>query len=318
MATDVATRPARSTLSLPAQVTIVDVTPRDGLQDADRSITCAQKLRFIAALVAAGVRNIEATSFMHPAWIPQLADADAVAARLPRDTDVVYSALVPNMRGYERARAAGIREVTLVVSASESHNKANLNRSTGESLAQLADVAARAQHDGVVVRGAIATAFGCPFEGAIAPAAVLRVVHAYRAMGLTRLSLADTIGAGNPRQVYDLFTLARTETSPDVTLSAHFHDRSGYGLANVFAALQAGVDIFDAAIGGLGGCPYAPGAPGNLSTEDLAAYLDAMGISTGVSLAGLAAARALVMAALAEGAPVTDSHSMRATPSPAG
>ncbi len=295
----------------PSQVTVVDVTPRDGLQDADRFVTSEQKLTFIRALIDAGVRAIEATSFMHPKWIPQLADADYVATHLPQHPDVLYSALIPNMRGYERARAADIQEVTLVISASESHNRANLNRSVEDSLAQLREVAARARTDGIAVRGAIATSFGCPFEGKVAPDAVLRIVRAYAEMEVQQVSLADTIGVGNPRQVYELFMQARQVLPENVSLSAHFHDRAGYGLANVFAALQAGVTTFDAAIGGLGGCPYAPGAPGNLSTETLVEYLETMGLSTGISLPKLAAARVQLLADLAHGEPVTTSHSMR-------
>ncbi len=299
------------TLAWPERVTVVDVTPRDGLQDEGTFVSSEEKLAFIEALLEAGVRHVEATSFMHPKWIPQLADADTVAARLPRRDGVVYSGLIPNRRGYERARAARVDEVTLVVSASESHNRANLNRAVEESVAQLREVAAQARTDGALVRGAVATSFGCPFEGKVAPEAVLRIVRAYAEMGVAQVLLADTIGSGNPRQVYELFIQARRELPERISLSAHFHDRAGYGLANVLAALQAGVTTFDAAVGGLGGCPYAPGAPGNLSTETLVEYLDAMGIATGISLAGLAKARERLMAALAHGEPVTTSHSMR-------
>jgi hydroxymethylglutaryl-CoA lyase len=302
---------SNSSSTWPLQVTVVDVTPRDGLQDADHFVTSEQKLSFIHALLDAGIVAIEATSFMHPKWIPQLADADYVATHLPQHPGVIYSALIPNMRGYERAQAAHIEEITLVVSASESHNRANLNRSVDESLAQLRQVAERARTDGVMVRGAIATAFGCPFEGKVAPEAVLRIVHAYAEMGLQQVSLADTIGVGNPRQVFTLFQEARQMLPENISLSAHFHDRAGYGLANVFAALQAGVTTFDAAIGGLGGCPYAPGAPGNLSTETLVEYLEAMGFATGISLAKLAAARMQLLEDLAHGEPVTTGHSMR-------
>ena len=295
----------------PTQVTVVDVTPRDGLQDADRFVTSEQKLTFIATLIDAGIRAIEATSFMNPRWIPQLADADFVATHLPQHPDVLYSALIPNMRGYERARAANIKEVTLVISASESHNRANLNRSVEESLGQLREVAKRARGDGIAVRGAVATSFGCPFEGKVAPESVLRIVRAYAEMEVQQVSLADTIGVGNPHQVYNLFQQTRQELPENVSLSAHFHDRAGYGLANIFAAIQAGVTTFDAAIGGLGGCPYAPGAPGNLSTETLVEYLETMGFATGISLPSLAVAREQLLADLAQGEPVTTSHSMR-------
>jgi hydroxymethylglutaryl-CoA lyase len=295
----------------PAQVTVVDVTPRDGLQDADHFVTSEQKLAFINCLLDAGLQAIEATSFMHPRWIPQLADADYVASHLPRRSEVVYSALIPNMRGYERARASNIEEVVLIVSASESHNRANLNRSVEESLAQLRQVAARAHEDGMVVRGGVATAFGCPFEGNVDQEAVLHIVLAYAEMGVQMVSLADTIGVGNPHQVFTLFQRVRQELPEHITLAAHFHDRAGYGLANVFAALQAGVTTFDAAIGGLGGCPYAPGAPGNLSTEAIVEYLEAMGFTTGISLTKLATAREQLLQDLAHGEPVTTGHSMR-------
>lgn len=302
----------------PHEVVVVDVTPRDGLQDAPSLVPVEEKLAFIAALVASGVRHIEVTSFMRPEWIPQLADADEVAARLPHGDGVVYSGLAPNLRGYERARRAGVTAVTLTVSASESHNRANLNRGIADSMAQLAAVVARAHDDGVSARGSVATAFGCPFEGTVAPEAVLRIVRAYAAMGVDQISLADTIGVANPRQVYELFDLTRQEAPETVALSAHFHDSRGYGLANVFAALQAGVTIFDAALGGLGGCPYAPGAPGNLSTEALVAYLHAMGLSTGITAAGLSSAREQILQALDRGAPVAPVAQKQATLSTTG
>lgn len=295
----------------PTTVTVVDVTPRDGLQDAAAFVPTTRKLAFIEALLDAGVRHIEATSFVHPKWVPQLADADDLAARLPRRDGVVYSALTLNMRGYERARAAGVDEIVLVISASESHNRANLNRAIDESLEQMRAVAAEARKDGITMRGGVATAFGCPFEGAVAPEAALRIARAYVEMGVSVVSLADTIGVANPHQVYDLFTQLRAETPASIPLAAHFHDPRGYGLANVFAALQAGVTTFDAAVGGLGGCPYAPGSTGNLSTEALLQFLSDMGFSTGVSLDAMAAARAQILADIAHGEPVDTSHSIR-------
>ena len=295
----------------PTTVTVVDVTPRDGLQDAAAFVPTARKLAFIEALLDAGVRHIEATSFVHPKWVPQLADADALAPQLPRREGVVYSALTLNMRGYQRARAAGIDEIVMVISASESHNRANLNRAIDESLAQMREVAAEARKDGVTMRGGVATAFGCPFEGAVAPEAALRIAQAYVEMGVGIVSLADTIGVAQPRQVYELFTRLRAETPADIPLAAHFHDPRGYGLANVFAALQAGATTFDAAVGGLGGCPYAPGSTGNLSTEALLRFLEDMGFTTGVSLDALARARAQILADIASGEPVDTSHSIR-------
>ena len=304
------------TISWPEEVTIVDVTARDGLQDADTIITPEQKLTLVERLIEAGVRHIEVTSFMHPKWIPQLADADTVASNVPRIPGVTYSALIPNMRGYERARAANIDEVVLVVSASNSHNRANLNRSTDESLQQLADVAAHAKRDGIRIRGAIATAFGCPFEGNVASTDVMRVAQAYADMQVEQVSLADTIGVANPRQVYTLFTQVRSMLPSNISLAAHFHNRAGNAIANVFAALIVGANSFDAAIGGLGGCPYAPGAPGNIATETLVDFMEQMRVATGISLESISVAREQLMDALAHGEPVTSSHSMRRTSAP--
>jgi hydroxymethylglutaryl-CoA lyase len=295
-------------IAWPDNITIVDVTPRDGLQDADRLISTEQKLQLISDLIDAGVRHIEVTSFVHPAWVPQMADADQVAAHLPRHEGVTYSALVPNMRGYVRARAAGITEIALVVSASESHNRANLNRSIAETLAQLTEVAEQARADGIALRGAISTSFGCPFEGTVPIAAVARVAQAYAAMGVQQIAPADTIGVGNPRQVYELFNYLRKELPPTVTLTAHFHDRQGYGLANVFAAIQAGITRFDTAVGGLGGCPYAPGAPGNLATEAVVDFLEQMGFATHIALEKLTQARMCLLEALSHGEPAVSRH----------
>ena len=299
-----------STGAWPDSITIVDVTPCDGLQDADRLISTEQKLQLIGDLIEAGVRHIEVTSFVHPAWVPQMADADQVAANLPRHADVTYSALVPNMRGYARARAAGITEIALVVSASESHNRANLNRSIDETLAQLTEVAAHARADGIALRGAISTSFGCPFEGTVPISAVARIARAYAEMGVQHIAPADTIGVSNPRQVYELFNYLRKELPPSVTLTAHFHDRQGYGLANVFAAIQAGITRFDTAVGGLGGCPYAPGAPGNLATEAVVDFLEQMGFATRISLDKLTQARVRLLEALSHGEPAVSRHAL--------
>lgn len=297
------------TATWPESVTIVDVTARDGLQDADRMISTEQKLQLIRDLINAGVRNIEATSFVHPRWVPQLADADQLMTKLPAYDGVTYSVLVPNIRGYQRAKAAGSTEIALVVSASESHNKANLNRSIADTLVQLSEVAAQAKADGIAVRGAISTSFGCPFEGKVAPEAVERVVQAYVAMGVQQIALADTIGVGNPKQVFELFKRIQREVPPTTSLIGHFHDRRGYGLANVFAALQTGVSRFDVALGGLGGCPYAPGAPGNLATEVVVEFLEEMGLKTGINLESLSKAYSSLMQALASGEEVKTSHS---------
>jgi hydroxymethylglutaryl-CoA lyase len=271
----------------PGRVTITDVGPRDGLQNEAVELSTDDKLRLVEALLDAGVRRVEVTSFVHPKWVPQLADADALVPTLPRRAGVVYSALVPNDRGYDRARAAGIDHVLLVVSASERHNRANLNRSTEESLASLAPLVRRAKADGAHAAVGISTSFGCPFEGRVPAERVLAIASRLAEAGADAVGLADTVGHGNPAQVRDLFERARAELPASVELVAHFHDTRGLGLANALAALEAGVTHFDASIAGLGGCPYAPGATGNIATEELVYMLEEMGVATGIDLARL-------------------------------
>jgi hydroxymethylglutaryl-CoA lyase len=273
-------------VKLPAAVEIVEVGPRDGLQNEPVTVPAAGKVELIASLRAAGIRRFEATSFVSPRWIPQLADAEAVIAALTQDEKVVYGALVPNERGYERARAAGVREVALVISATEGHCRANLNCSVEEQLVKLGGICTRARTDGITVRANISTVFGCPFDGVPTLEQVLHVVSRVAGLGIREITLSDTIGVGNPRQVAEVFDAVRAE-HPDVLFGAHFHDTRGLALANVIAALQAGIALFDSSIGGLGGCPYAPGASGNVATEHLVYMLTEMGIETGVSLAGL-------------------------------
>ncbi len=268
----------------PAAVTVTEVGPRDGLQNEPVELSTGEKAALIEALLAAGLTHIEATAFVHPKWIPRLKDAEALLARLPRREGVVYSALVPNERGYERARAAGVDHVVLVLSASDSHNRANLNRTTAQSLAVLEPLIARAKADGCHVAAAVSTAFGCPFEGPVPAERVLGLARQLAAAGADAVVLADTVGHGNPAQVRDLFERAREALPPRTGLVAHFHDTRGLGLANALAALEAGVAHFDASIAGLGGCPYAPGATGNVATEELVYMLESMGIRTGVDL----------------------------------
>lgn len=292
----------------PDSVTIVEVGPRDGLQDQHVILSTEAKLRFIQLIAAAGFRRIEATSFTNPKWIPPLADADDLAAGLGAihgsAGPITWSALIPNQKGYERAHNARVAEVILVVSASESHNRANVNRSVAESLAGFREITRQARRDGIRVRGAVATAFGCPFEGAVPPQQVISIARAYAEMGVDELCLADTIGSGQPRQVSELFEAAAA-AFPQIPLAAHFHDRRGYGLPNVLAALAAGVTVFDSSVGGLGGCPYAPGAPGNISTRMLVAFMSDMGVKTGIDLDGVEAAEKLVLQMLRE---TTTSH----------
>jgi hydroxymethylglutaryl-CoA lyase len=265
-------------------VTITEVGPRDGLQNEAVQVATEDKLRLVEALVDAGLRHIEATSFVHPKWIPQLGDADELARRLPRRQGLVYSALVPNERGYDRARAAGIDHVLVFLSASESHNQANVNRPVDASLAALEPLVARAKRDGTHVAVGISCSFGCPFEGPVSADRVMAIARRLVDAGVDAVGLADTVGHGNPAQVRDLFERARAELPAGIELVAHLHDTRGLGLANALAALEAGVTHLDSAIAGLGGCPYAPGATGNVATEELVYMLEAMGVSTGVAL----------------------------------
>jgi hydroxymethylglutaryl-CoA lyase len=270
------------TMHVPDAVTVMEVGPRDGLQNESIIVPTEQKLALIERLIAAGLMEIEATSFVHPRWIPALADADDVMAALPRGGGVRYSTLVPNLRGYERA-AAAVRpdEIVLFCSASESHNRANLNRSTAESLEQLALVAARARADGFRLRGAISTSFWCPFEGRVPPARVCAIAEAYQAMGADEVGISDTLGAADPLHVSTLVRDVRSAV--DIALSLHLHDTYGMALACAVAGLDAGITRFDSSTGGLGGCPYAPGAAGNIATEDLVFMLHRMGVATGIN-----------------------------------
>ena len=280
-------------MQFPDTVEIVEVGPRDGLQNEDATVATPDKVALLAALRAAGLRHFEATSFVSPKWIPRLADAEAVLAALPADPAAIYGGLIPNERGYDRALAAGAGEVATVVSATEGHCRANLNRPIAEVLASFAPIAIRGRADGVRVRANISTAFGCPFDGVPPVAQVLGVVERIVAAGIMDITLSDTIGVANPRQVADLFAQVRA-AFPGVTFAAHFHDTRGLALANIVAALDAGIRRFDAAIGGLGGCPYAPGASGNVATEDVAFMLAEMGIATGLDLDRLLGAAELV------------------------
>lgn len=278
----------------PSRVRVVEVGPRDGLQNESTDVPTSQKVQLITRLVDAGLREIELTAFVHPKWTPALADAEAVLAGAPRDTGVRYLALIPNRRGYERA-VSGQRpdEIVMVCSASEGHNRANLNRSTAESLADLAAVAARAKADGLALRGAISTAFWCPFDGRTPEARVREVAAAYADMGVDEVVLADTLGKADPDHVAGLAADVAAHVGRPVAL--HLHDTYGMALAGVYAALEAGVAAFDASVGGLGGCPYCPGASGNLATEKLVYMLHRLGIETGVDEPKLAAAAAFAL-----------------------
>jgi hydroxymethylglutaryl-CoA lyase len=274
-------------------VTIHEVCPRDGFQPEERWIPTETKIEIINALAATGVPEIQATSFVHPRAIPQLRDAEEVCAGIERHPDVDYDALVPNMRGAERAAAAGIPVWHLMLSASESHNRENGNRAIAETLAGFPPVIEFAAERRAEVHGGLAVAFGCPYEGEVPLEQLTRIVGEYVALGIRHVSLGDTTGMANPAQIYDTMSTLH-ERFPDVGWTLHLHDTRGMALANVVAGLQAGVTHYDGAAGGLGGCPYAPGATGNVATEDLVHMLHLMGIETGVDLdAVIAIARRL-------------------------
>lgn len=275
---------------LPDRISIREVGPRDGLQN-EEPIPTADKVRLIDALSATGVRRIEAVSFVHPKAIPQMADADEVWRSVTRNPDVAYSALVPNLRGAELALAAGVTEIEVVVSASETHNRANVNRTTAESLADIAAMIKLVHDAGGTVQVVVSTAYGCPFEGDISVERVLWVVGEAVAAGADAISYGDTTGMGTPTRVTALVEATRA-AYPELPLNLHFHNTRGTGLANVLAALQLGVTDFDSSVGGLGGCPYAPGASGNIATEDLVHMVEDMGISTGIDLDALLAVAA--------------------------
>lgn len=271
---------------LPREVRVVEVGPRDGLQNEKALVPTEQKIRFIELLAQAGLPVVEATSFVSPRAIPQLSDAGEVMAGLERLPTTMYPVLVPNLKGMERALAAGVRDIAVFTAASESFTRHNINATIAESLDNFRPVLALARQSGVSVRGYISTVFGCPYEGAVEPDQVLRVARELLEMGVNELSLGDTIGVATPNQVVEVLGLLTSQGQiPINQLAVHFHDTRGTALANVLMALQMGVKILDSSAGGLGGCPYAPGAAGNLATEDLLYMLHGLGISTGVDLA---------------------------------
>jgi hydroxymethylglutaryl-CoA lyase len=276
---------------LPARVSIREVGPRDGLQNEDPVPTEA-KIRLLDALPRTGIRRIEAVSFVHPKAIPQMADADQVWSGSRHDPAVRYSALVPNSRGARRALDAGFTDIEVVVSASDTHNRKNVNRSTDESLADIAELISLLHNENARVEVIVATSFGCPYEGDVAPARVASIVDRVVADGADRVAFGDTTGMATPRRVTELVTAVR-DRQPDIPMLLHFHNTRGTGLANILTALQLGVTEFDASIGGLGGCPYAPGATGNVATEEVVHMLHDMGIETGIDLDALVEVAAL-------------------------
>lgn len=270
-------------------VRIYEVGPRDGLQNEDMLIPAERKIALIDLLSQAGFEKIEATSFVSPKWVPQLADAEAVLAGITRKPGTDYAALTPNMKGYERALAAGVDEVAVFASASEGFSRKNINCSIAESLARFAPLLAAAKADGVPVRGYVSCVIACPYDGPVAPEAVRDVAQALFDMGCYEVSLGDTIGAGTPASVATMLETVLPRL-PSERLAGHFHDTRDNALDNVAAALALGLRVFDSAVGGLGGCPYAPGAKGNLATGPLVALLEQSGFSTGIDREALAKA----------------------------
>ncbi len=278
---------------LPSRVRIVEVGPRDGLQNEPRTVPTETKLAFISALVGAGLRDVEVTSFVHPKLVPQLADAAAVVAGVARLTQATFSVLVPNEKGLDRALEAGVKRLALFTAASETFVRKNINMTIDESLSGFEAVARRAAAAGVSIRGYLSTCFVCPFEGNVAKERVLQLTRRLLDIGCDEVAISDTIGAAAPADVFQTVGFVR-ESIDAGHLALHFHDTYGTALANVMAGLQLGVTTYDASAGGFGGCPFAPGAAGNLATEDLVYLLDRLGITTGVNLKAVVAAASLV------------------------
>ncbi|KLD77006.1 hydroxymethylglutaryl-CoA lyase [Xanthomonas hyacinthi] len=269
-------------------VRLVEVGPRDGLQNEKAWVATADKIELIAQLSRTGLRSIEATSFVSPKWVPQLADAAEVYAGIVPAPGVDYPVLVPNLQGYARAAAVGVREVAVFTAASETFNRTNTNAGIDESLARFAPVLARAAADGVKVRGYVSTVLGCPYQGAVPLADVVRVARQLHAMGCYEISLGDTIGVGTPGKARAMLRAVAADV-PLAALAVHFHDTYGQALANIAACLEEGVRVIDAAVSGAGGCPYAKGASGNVASEDVVYLLHGSGVATGIDLQALAA-----------------------------
>jgi hydroxymethylglutaryl-CoA lyase len=280
---------------MPDRVEIVEVGPRDGLQNEARLIPAADKIALVNLLSQAGFSRIEVTSFVSPKWVPQLADAAEVMAGIIRRPGVTYAVLTPNLKGYDAARAAGAGEVAVFAGASEAFSQANLNCSIAESIDRFRPVAAAAARDGIRLRGYVSTVTHCPYAGAVPPTDVARVAATLRDLGCAEISLGETLGRARPEEVDAMLGAVLTELPP-ARLAGHFHDTAGRALANIDAALARGLRVFDAAVGGLGGCPYAPGAAGNVATERVAAHLTDAGFTTGLDPEILAQAAAMARA----------------------
>jgi hydroxymethylglutaryl-CoA lyase len=282
---------------LPSRVDLYEVGPRDGLQNEARQVSTDDKVRLIQALIDAGERRIEVTSFVSPKWIPQLADAEQVLTKLGRKPGVTLSALVPNLKGLERARDAGLEEAAVFLSATETHSKKNINKSVAEAVSVAKEVCDAARLAGMRVRGYVSCVWGCPYEGEVPVSKVVELSKRLVDAGIYQLSLGDTIGVGNPAQTARILdsVLTGVKTSH---LALHLHDTRGTALANALVGLHYGITTLDSSVGGLGGCPYAPGAAGNLASEDLAFMLEGLGVETGISLEKLVVAGELAQTAV--------------------
>ena len=287
---------------LPARVTVVEVGPRDGLQNESARLSADEKAGLVDRLSAAGLPVVEVAAFVSPKWVPQMADAAAIVARMTRRPGTRYSALVPNLAGLDRARETGLGEVAVFAAASDTFSRRNMNTSAAAAIERYRAVCARARENGMRVRAYVSTAFGCPFEGDVPAARVADVALALVEMGAYEVAISDTIGIAHPGQVHTVVDAVAPRIGLERT-ALHLHDTRGTALANVLEALRLGVTTFDASCGGLGGCPYAPGAAGNLATEDLVYMLDGLGIETGVSLDGVLAASRYVEALIGHALP---------------
>jgi len=267
--------------NLPSSVTLFEVGPRDGLQNEPEFIATEKKIQFINKLAEAGCKKIEVGSFAHPKWVPQLKDIKEVYARIDKHSDVTYSAFIPNMKGLELAIETGFMEVVNIISASESHNKNNLNKTVAQSLEELGPLVEMANKNGIKFRSYIGTSFGCPIEGNIPIQKIVDIAREMDRVGVYEISLGDTTGMSDPVLTFNVFDAVLSKVAK-ASVAAHFHSYKGIEFANVMAALEAGITVFDGAAGGLGGCPYAPGATGNTATEYLVEMFEKMGISTGI------------------------------------
>ena len=296
-------------------VTVVEVAPRDGLQNERMVLSAAEKIEFVNRLSAAGLPVIEVGAFVSPKWVPQMADTGKVFAGIVRTPGTRYTALVPNLAGLDRAIAAGVTEIAVFAASTETFSRKNINQTIDESLATYRQVCDRAMASGLRVRGYLSTAFGCPFEGVVAPARVAEVAGRLAALGVFEVAISDTIGIAHPGQVPHVLEAVLTRI-PAAQIALHFHDTRGTALANVLAALPFGIRTFDASAGGLGGCPYAPGAAGNLATDDLVYMLDGLEIETGISLDRVTAASAFMASRLDHPLPSRHFQAVQSTLSP--